>query len=142
MKYHKVLKEKWDSSTPLGKFNIYSKIGDFVLRLIGVNVFNDCSVYFWSYGCAVTLFVWYTLSIYTIVISFKEGTPKDGLLCLCASGLMGSVCLRILYSILSQIFSIEIFCSLNFTLFTVCYVLYRIYSSSNKIRYGLSFPIW
>lgn len=92
---YKSIREKWLSKTPREKWSFCHKIGDYTLRLIGVNVYNDNSRYFFSFTTGILMSTYAILAMYTIVIYNKENNLKECLNCLCVSGLMASVCLAI-----------------------------------------------
>lgn len=93
---YKSLKRRWFSKTPKEKYFFCHKIGDFTLRLVGINLFGNNEIYFWTYSSGVLLAIYTVLAVYTIVISNIESHFKECLECLCISGVMVAVQTEIL----------------------------------------------
>lgn len=71
------MKQKWMKKTPLGKWLVLHGIGDFALRLLGIHVYTDNKVYFWTYSSGILstiylVLVTYTAAVYTVEDNFKE----------------------------------------------------------------------
>lgn len=88
---YKSIKKKWLNKTPKEKWSFCHKIGDFSLRVVGVHVFSDNKIYFWSYSSTVIVITYVILSTYTIIVSYMENDFKECFKCLCVSGVMASV---------------------------------------------------
>lgn len=88
---YKSFKERWLSKTPKEKWSFCHKIGDFALRLIGVRVFSDNKIYFWSYSNLILLASYVSLAMYSIFICIMEDKFEECFKCLCISGQMSSV---------------------------------------------------
>lgn len=88
---YKSIKEQWLSKTPKEKWLLFYRIGDFALRLIGVNVFNDNPRSIWTYSFAVAIVSYAVLFIHTTISCSTENILENCLNNLCAGAVLTSV---------------------------------------------------
>lgn len=85
------IEKKWSKKTPKEKWKFCHKIGDYSLRIIGVNTFNDNRVYCLSYLSYVVVVGYVMLAIYTVYVYISENNPMECINCFCVGGVMLSV---------------------------------------------------
>lgn len=112
------LKQQWLSKTPKGKWLFCYKIGDYALRSIGINVFNDNSHSIWTYSIAVAIHVHMTIIIYSIIVCYMEKNLENCLKSVFAGAMLTSVWIEILYK-RSFAFIADIFNSNSLIFFTI-----------------------
>lgn len=85
------IKQKWTKKTPKEKWQFFYNIGDYFLHLIGVNLYNDNVVYWFSYLSYAVVVCYGMLAMYTVYFCINENNPMECIKCFCVGALMLSV---------------------------------------------------
>lgn len=81
----------WHLRTPKQKWNIVYLVGAKTSEVIGVTVYGDMQIYWYTYMPALTVLMHLYLTFYTIWYYFKDGHYKRGMECTCSIGFAISV---------------------------------------------------
>lgn len=71
LKKFQINRKKWLSKTPKEKFNVLYEIGNKMCRLVGIRIFSDMKVYWYTASDGIMYAIYFLLVIYTIVYYTK-----------------------------------------------------------------------
>lgn len=72
--------------SPIEKWELLQKFGDFILRGTGVRTLSSCKVNWYSYAPLVVMLFYISVASYTLYYFTSRDQFFDGLQCLCLSG--------------------------------------------------------
>lgn len=70
---------KWQRKTPKEKFDDLYRLGDKMCRLVGIRIFSDMKVYWYTASDGIMYAIYFLLVIYTIDYYTKRGEFLRGL---------------------------------------------------------------
>lgn len=85
------LERIWYRKTPKQKFLMFYIIPQTMFEYVGVRVFSDLDVNWYSYMGNIILFYYLSMSAHTLYYWSKKGQFVYGTRCLCGMGIMISV---------------------------------------------------
>lgn len=88
---------EWHTFTPTRKWLMFHNLGRKFSKSIGVRVYADAKIKWYSYSMAVLVAVYFSLATYTFYYYAKDGQILEGLKCWSISGLYISVCVSLFF---------------------------------------------
>lgn len=85
-------REWWQIKSPSEKWDFICNIGKVSGNLIGVHVFSDLKIYWYSGSCAVMIAMFFTLVFYTLQYYLLRGEFVRGMECTYLTGVVIGVC--------------------------------------------------
>lgn len=90
-KYRAALKN-WRHRTPKQKFNVLFNIGRVMSEMIGLRVYSDMKIYWYTGSCGILCLLNYAMTFYTIQYYFRRNEFVRGMECTCFIGI--TTCVR------------------------------------------------
>lgn len=90
---------EWPTLTPKRKLLILFNLGKYSCLAVGVRLYLDAKIKWYSYFLVVVIGVYYSLAMYTMVYHAMDGHILEGLKCFSISGLYISVCCTCIFTV-------------------------------------------
>lgn len=101
------IRKKWQEKTPKRKWDFIFNIGRVMSELIGLRIFSDMKIYWYTASSAVLLTLNYFVTAYTIQYYFRRSEFVRGIECTCFVGittLVGSLLINEIFSAFAKEF--------------------------------------